>query len=495
MRIRIDPVSAAILAAVVGGAFVRFRGLGEPDLWLDEILHFRIATEAAGRPLVDWLIGFERENGSLFYALQLLARLLPSGLEFQARVIAALAGTATIWLIGEAGRKLAGDRVGVVAALLLAGSPLHVVYSREGRPYALILLATALFLRGAVPVEAGRGWAWGGCLAILASPLLGAMSAPFVIGSAPVLGLACWAEKEGRRRRFLAPLLATLLSLLLFPALYGRFPRGAVEDSAGGSPLADSLRIAVEGCSSTGRDAPSWSVVGLLFAAFAAAGAVALVRRNRIAGGMALGLALAPPLVAAVTLVLLDHWISARYLAFGLVSWLLLIAAGLDWLATLLLGERSRTTLVVAALALMVAIPLAIRGERQAREKVPWRELLASIAERHRPPELVVAASDWSFVCLSFYDEQLGTGLPIWNARGKPDWAGIALRKFGSGWLVVAGYLGEADFSEVSRGLYEVRRVPAEGCGLWFAPGRDELERRAPPTGSSSPPGRPPRRR
>jgi mannosyltransferase len=62
------------------------------------------------------------------------------------RVLSALCSTATIPVIYLLGRRLAGTRVGLLAASILAISPFHVHFAQETRMYALLVLNAALAL-------------------------------------------------------------------------------------------------------------------------------------------------------------------------------------------------------------------------------------------------------------------------------------------------------------------------------------------------------------
>jgi hypothetical protein len=196
LKPRIVPLAAVALATLVGG-LLRLHGLGTPSLWLDEILHYDIAARAAANPWHSWLLGFEFENGPLFYGSLLAGRVAP-GAEASDRLAEAVAGTATIPLLAVAGALAAGSGAGVAAAWLLAVAPLHVFYSREGRPYALLtLLATLLLIAFlARRRRTARLLGWG---AALAAPYL-AVSAFQVLAGGLVTALACAAVERALRR-------------------------------------------------------------------------------------------------------------------------------------------------------------------------------------------------------------------------------------------------------------------------------------------------------
>src|SRR5260370_1373359 len=138
---------ATFFAAIIAVAtFLRFSGLAVPSLWLDEILGYDLATAATRLPWWRWLTGLDIDQGPLFFATELAGRISHSP-ELSARLAPALFGIATIVVAWLAARELRVHASGTAAvfALLLACSPLHVYYSREARPYALLMLiATGL---------------------------------------------------------------------------------------------------------------------------------------------------------------------------------------------------------------------------------------------------------------------------------------------------------------------------------------------------------------
>src|SRR5258708_4049202 len=141
-------------AIIIAGAVLRFGGLAVPSLWLDEILDYDVATKLSHEPFWRWLTRFDSEHGPLFFATELAGRVSQTP-EMAGRLAPALFGVAAIVVAWGAGRRVesgVGSResevgagsgpisiVTPVFALLLAGSPLAIYYSREARPYALLI--------------------------------------------------------------------------------------------------------------------------------------------------------------------------------------------------------------------------------------------------------------------------------------------------------------------------------------------------------------------
>jgi mannosyltransferase len=120
------------VAAFLGGV-LRFADISAQSLWYDEVYSLR---------MVSWplrvILTVRDGHPPLFHLL--LMTIKPWLGENAGRVLSAVVGTLTIPLIGVLGIRMFDPRTGAWSALLLALSPLHVWYSREGRMYALYAL-------------------------------------------------------------------------------------------------------------------------------------------------------------------------------------------------------------------------------------------------------------------------------------------------------------------------------------------------------------------
>lgn len=130
-------------------AFLRLHDLGAASLWLDEAHSYNRAA------LPDWSAIYPvlraKNHAPLYDAVVLHHWLRLGSGEFVLRLPAAFFGLATVALTHVAGRRLFGPAVALIAALLLAFSPVHVYYSREARMYTqvtfFVTLAVYLLLR------------------------------------------------------------------------------------------------------------------------------------------------------------------------------------------------------------------------------------------------------------------------------------------------------------------------------------------------------------
>ncbi|MBA2446436.1 MAG: glycosyltransferase family 39 protein [Chloroflexi bacterium] len=134
---RIGPQSAVLVLA----AALRCYRLDGQSLWYDEGVSAFMTTRG---PVEIARAAAADIHPPLYYWL-LAAWAVPFGNgEIALRALSVVLGTASVWVVWRLGRALYGEAVGLVAAALLAISPLAVQYSQEVRMYALAgLLAAA----------------------------------------------------------------------------------------------------------------------------------------------------------------------------------------------------------------------------------------------------------------------------------------------------------------------------------------------------------------
>jgi len=145
-------------AGIVAIAFLlRLHRIGAEELWLDEAFSFRDVTVAG------WLDALRFKDVPPLYPLLLRAWMgLAGGGESALRLLSALLGTlfvgASIW----AAREIFEARVALWSGVWAAVSPIHIYYSQEARPYALLtalLVITYVLLWRALRVGTYARWA------------------------------------------------------------------------------------------------------------------------------------------------------------------------------------------------------------------------------------------------------------------------------------------------------------------------------------------------
>lgn len=131
-------------AIVLLGAVLRFRMLDNESFWFDEALTRN--TAAGGLPEGLARLPDLELTPPLYYVLVWLWAHLFGLDEVGLRSFSALCGTAVIPVMWALGRQILSQRVGLIAALLIAVNPLLIWYSQEARSYSLLTLLTAVSL-------------------------------------------------------------------------------------------------------------------------------------------------------------------------------------------------------------------------------------------------------------------------------------------------------------------------------------------------------------
>lgn len=212
---------------------LRLYALGQNSLWVDE--HASLLT--ARFPLADIptaaLSHDAFEPPVYFWLLHLVIQLFGES-EFALRLLSAVAGALTIPLAAFLFRSLgATTSMALVGAALLALSPLHLWYSQEARPYALLVClgvgALVCFARAQV-TQSRRAWFGFGLLAALAI-------LTHLAGSVFVLLAWGWWVLSRPRRPLPRGLLVATAAILLATAPFAYQLAQAVSQAEGkGSP-------------------------------------------------------------------------------------------------------------------------------------------------------------------------------------------------------------------------------------------------------------------
>lgn len=452
-----------LAAAIAIGAWLRFDGLGEPSYWLDEILGQRLATSAATQPWWRWLLGFANDQGPLYFATQLV------GSELVGRLVPALLGVATIAVVAlcSARERFAA----IIAALLLALSPLHVYYSREARPYALVMFLTAvliaLLLRDGAESEDRalnesssprvRGRAWLLAITLIALLYTHAAAAPVVAAAAVTAFLT---------KRFRLAIFAGVIAGA-FLLLYRGGPP-ATPNAPFPADLFTTIARAMT-VSALSTDGRGRAVVALL--ALAVIGAIALWRRSRESALIVIAMTLLPAALAIASLRWFGHWFAVRYVSAAIIGFVLLAGAGIVAAATFL----ARREVFAAALSIVIVVAIGRETWPAARtepfRKLDWRAIAESLREHAKPGDVVLTAEPWSDVSLRYY---LGDAVQVIPAF-RVELAEMLMRRGNVAWLVSAGYASDASVRGWMCRYPVVMSSALESFRLHYAGSRREL--------------------
>ncbi|MGD9145954.1 MAG: glycosyltransferase family 39 protein, partial [Anaerolineae bacterium] len=191
--------------------------LGSQSLWADEAKSVVVSSWPALSILAEQA---SHEHPPLHYLFLHTLMPLAGRSEFAVRYVSLFFGVLLVPLLYVVGKTLAGERVGILAALVAALSPFYVRFAQETRMYTVAiffsLLSTYLFLRIAFASEnaqrAGRGLSLGYVIATAAA-LYSHYFSLFIIVAQMVYILVAWL----RRRAPLKPWLWRMLGVgLLF---------------------------------------------------------------------------------------------------------------------------------------------------------------------------------------------------------------------------------------------------------------------------------------
>ena len=149
------------LAIMLVGLAARLYNLDARSFWEDEVTQAHVARFSTLEEAFNYTHAYP-DVMPLMNVITWLLRVFGSN-EWMVRLPAAIAGGLSVFAIYLLGSKLAGARVGLVAALLMAISPREVWYGQEARPYTiLLLLATLQMLFAYRAAVQGRklDWLW-----------------------------------------------------------------------------------------------------------------------------------------------------------------------------------------------------------------------------------------------------------------------------------------------------------------------------------------------
>ena len=188
-QVAVPAVSVGWMPAITGGAIrsalvwpilslciaagLRFWQLGHNSLWADEFASLATALPPLSQIPAAALRHDAFEPPLYFWLLHGVIRMF-GGSDWALRLISAVAGTLTVPLAWLLVRDLSRSvSLAGTAALLLAVNPLHVWYSQEARPYALVVcLGTAALLCLARALDRDHAGWWIGFAVLSAAAIL-----------------------------------------------------------------------------------------------------------------------------------------------------------------------------------------------------------------------------------------------------------------------------------------------------------------------------------
>ena len=131
-----------VLITTFVGGFLRVFQLGSKGMWLDETFSVWLANQPVA-DMLQWIVKID-QHPPLYYLLLHYWIALFGDTPYDARLLSALFGTATIPIIYLIGKRMSGAVVGLAAAVLLAFSPYNVYFAQETRMYTLLMFNAAV---------------------------------------------------------------------------------------------------------------------------------------------------------------------------------------------------------------------------------------------------------------------------------------------------------------------------------------------------------------
>ena len=406
---------AALVALLLLSFALRLRGLGRDGLHLDEAGQAWAATQ----PTLASMLTIERTHVMAMPLDYLITRATAglSDAEFVLRLPAAMWATLNVALLYALARLLTGRRTeALLAAFLLALSPLHIGYAQVLRFYAALsayyALACVLLYRAIRRPARGRWAAFG------AAALVGAYFHPFVL-TAPVNGavyfLLAGALRPANRvalRRFV--LTSLLVGLLFLPGylVFGAHQQYDFDtfQFSGSLPqvILSGLDWTTTLYNASGALAKVWLWANVAFAALGLL--VLLARRRALPLSLVLGAALTIGLIVAAVR-LRGYWLLPRQLLHLSQVGIFLTAVGLGGAARRLtgwIGDAGRRRAVRLALLMGVAVFVAVAagqvlGSRYATVNSTGREAAGALLAQHRPGAPVYMIPGYEMQSLQYY--------------------------------------------------------------------------------------------
>ncbi len=451
------------LAVFVVGLLARLHGIAAKPYWMDEVT----TVQRSMRPLTG-LIADALSHHHLPGYFVLTSWLAPFGTgEAVMRLPSAVFGALACAVLCNAGRAVGGQGTrglwaGLVAGLLMALSPMQVQYGQEARSYALLTCTIAIALRGLLalaldPARAARPWRAPGAHRLgWAAYVAGTVAALNVLSvalfwvAASSLAAACVAlQAPGARRGIarnwlLAHAVVAALSLPWFVAMYvsvgGRLGAGLdwvppLTLGRAWSTVSAVFLFRISSLISFRLYPESLPGFGLLVAAMAACGAVALWRGRR--GALAvllLGCAVLPASLAAISLV---HpvWMP-RYVLWSGVPFCLLAGLGAAMLP--------RPARIVAGCGLIGLAAANLAPYYAVETKPRWDLAAAELLRSMGQGDLVLVDDPQAVAMMNLYLARAGAALDPDQWTTDVAVAATALASAARVWAI-QGAVGQAD--------------------------------------------------
>jgi 4-amino-4-deoxy-L-arabinose transferase-like glycosyltransferase len=377
------------------------------SIFADEAYSLALAQRSFGH-MVE-LFGYEANGMPYPIVLWPAIRIFGTS-EALLRLPAVLAGVGSVPALWWAARRMAGARVALVAAALLALTPMAVFYSQVARPYSFVVLAGCLAfgaLAGVLRREQAGARSWAGYVAAMVLlAYCDIFAAPIVV---PAQAVMAWRAGRGRFRHWLAALVAAAVACvpLLVAVVIARGRRDALYwlPKPGRTLFSITTKEFTAGFSGVG--AARWLTIFAGGALVLGALAIAWRRRERderatMVVALCWGL-VAPLLLLVASFAKPVFW--PRYAIVALPGLCLAVALAADWLWR----ERNRALALGAAalLALLGAVALVADIKQRTYVQEEWPLPASVLSAQRQAGEPLVIDNMLVLPALGYYDHSL----------------------------------------------------------------------------------------
>jgi 4-amino-4-deoxy-L-arabinose transferase-like glycosyltransferase len=354
---------------------LRLASLDLESFWFDEARTAEIASRSTPVGVLREVWAGESTPPLYFLVMWVWQHLIGNG-DYASRLVSALCGIATVPVAYAIGARLDRPRTGVVAAGLVAFSPLLLHYSQENRPYAALsflgALSVLLLLRALERPSTQRLAAWAVCcMAAIATHYF----AGFLV--APEVAVLLWRARLARPA-LLASAAVAAGALVVAPVGLHQQSLGRA-DFVTETPLGGRLREAGNQFAKGVVKAP-WAGLGVAAVVLVAVAVLLLLsRRSEERRRAALPLGLGAAAVAVPVLLAL--------VGLDAVLWRNLIVAWVPLAVGLSMGFAASRAGLLAAVGLMAvwaAIWVGILTD-DAYHRDDWRGAMAKLGPATSP--------------------------------------------------------------------------------------------------------------
>lgn len=444
----------------LGALLARLHGIGLKPFWMDEVT----TIERSSKPFLAMIVDALTHHHLPTYFILSSWVLHFGSSETVLRLPSAIFGALSCGVLASIGRRSGGWRVGLLAGLLMAFSPIQVQYAQEARPYALMMLGIVIALKGLVelaldPAAAGAPIgapatrrAWGLYLigTLTAINVLSAALPWLIVGAVAAAALALQPGMD--RRQFLrnwviVHVIIGVLSIPLFIAM-STLGLGGIDGGLDWVPpltaghiwsaTASVFLFRVSSLISFHLYPEAIPGFAVMILGLAVLGVLFLRTRPPLFVVIAAACTVLPLLLLAISL---RHpvWMP-RYVLWSAPAFFLLVAFGLRFLPAPL---RSPALALLILLAGINLLPY-YRDETKPR----WDLAASALKEDIRPGDLVLVRDSWRREMMELYLARTGAPPAI-------DWttdvaAAMAALRAGRRVWAIDGRVGQTDHRDIT---------------------------------------------